>query len=182
MPDIDPNALIILVIMIIGGLKWFLENLKSRKEEDDLESDSEAGNTFADLYEEARRQIQERLNPPSPGRERAERAPSDEYLDPQVFRPVAAAPPPVPGAVPAPPPLPAAPAPFQQKSFRRPQLSAAEKAALKRVQEQARKGAQPGVRQRRPARSHVRQLLSSPTAARDAIILREILSTPRGRM
>ena len=50
---IDPQALIILVVMIIGALRWFMENI--RKKKGDPDEEGQAG--FQDLYEEARRKI-----------------------------------------------------------------------------------------------------------------------------
>lgn len=178
MPDLDPNALIILVIMIVGGLKWLIETIKTVRRPEEDEPDSEG--PFVDLYEETRREIQERF-----GRQEEEPAESSDTspasqreATSSSFHPIAAPPPLVPSKVAAPPPLPPGAVPLKKPV--RPVLSEAEKAALKRVERRGLDSRSQRQRRRAPA-SKVRQLLSSPKAARDAIVLREILGTPRGR-
>lgn len=89
-----------------------------------------------------------------------------------------------------PPPLPPVSAPvrvtppvkktaFALPTVRRPVLTAAEKAALEQV---AKRGGLSTPRRREPsAVSGIRALLSTPQAARQAIVLREILGPPGGR-
>ena len=173
MPDIDPNALIILVIMIIGGLKGMIERIKG-PQENQFEEYEDQGTPFQDLYEEARREIQQRQ-----GYEEHE-----QESRPVIFEPLSQPPP-----APVPPPLPTAakpvkrqpePEPYQLKQVKRQKLTAAEQAALERLQAE---GMQSRRRRRRAAGGNtVRSLLSTPGSARSAIVLREILGPPKGAM
>ncbi len=172
--DIDPNALIILVIMVIGGLRWALARMKNRREGDEGQSQT----PFQDLYEEARHEIQQRQNRHYPSQDEA-REKLGEFGRPLIFEPVSA-PPPVPSA---PPPIPtrsrapaydsSAPPPAVRRT-----LSLAQQAALQRIQSE---GLGARRRSRRSSRNvNVRRLLATPGAARNAIVLREILGPPKG--
>jgi len=176
--DIDPQALIILVIMIIGGLKWAMERMKGAREDEEGETPT----TFEDLYEEARRKIHERQNREYPPAGEVH----EEYEQPTIFEPA-----------PAPPPVPAGPPPLPPGREERPAydysappppvratLSAAEQKALERIQAEGLTGRSRsrsrGRSRQRSGRSQVHRLLASPGAARSAIVLREILGPPKG--
>lgn len=165
----NPQAIILLVFMVIAALKFIGENLKGKKE-DETQS-------LADLYDDSREEILERQQGASPPPPLQKQAPEPlSILDflgaPAGSRPEEepSPPPPLPGTSAA-PPLPSTPKP-------KPTLSAAEKEALKRVEE----GQAGIIRPRRSNRRRpIRELLATPAAARDAIVLREILGPPRGQ-
>lgn len=174
--EIDPNALIILVIMIIGGLKWLVERLRGPQLGDDDE-EWQQPTAFEDLYEEARREILERQG-------RSGQAPQvEEAPRPAIFQPLQEAPP-RPAAAPqesVPPPLPAqarAPQPFKKPSAPR-KLTAAERAAAERFQRSSQSSLRKRGR-RGGIQGSVRDLLATPGSARKAIVLREILGPPKG--
>ena len=60
-------------------------------------------------------------------------------------------------------------------------LSPAEKAALKRIQQQEAEEQVAGLRQGR-RRISVREMLATPSSTRDAIVLSEILGPPKGAL
>lgn len=167
----DPNAIIVLVIMVIGGLKWFFDSFKSSKRDPDEPSED----SYVDLYEETRQQIQERQARQYPSRQEAQQRLEEYAPEPSIFEPVSTLPP----ILSAPPPIPRPARSARPKPTRPPALSSAEQAALKRVQTHGMGG---HSQRKRATRSPVRRLLSSPTAARDAIVLREILGPPKGAM
>ena len=67
----DPNAIIVLVIMVIGGLKWFFDSFKSSKGDPDEPSED----PYVDLYEETRQQTRNAR----PGRIPRGRKPSKDW-------------------------------------------------------------------------------------------------------
>jgi hypothetical protein len=171
--DIDPNALIILVIMIIGALKWAMERLKGAPPAGEGDDDEPA--TFEDLYEEARREIQARQS-------------HQQETRPSLFKALS---PPPPLPAPTPPPLPKKTgaaakhppgrSPYEQKAPARTKLTASERAALERLQKEGMSTLRSRRhRGNRGSHSKVRKLLASPNAARDAVVLREILGPPKG--
>lgn len=161
--EIDARVFIVLAFMVIGAIRWVLERVKGKEDQEGDDS------PFEDLYEEARREIVARQ-----GR------PHEEQASPPPVQQAQRAPAPVPQhravATPsrttsAPPPLPS-----WQKKVTKPNLSAAEKEALARIQQQS------GTSKKKRIRSdgsRVRQMLNSPSAARDAIVLSEILGPPK---
>ena len=167
----DPNAVIVLVIMVIGGLKWLLDNFKSSKGDPDEPSED----SYLDLYEETRQQIQERQNRQYPSEQEAPQRLEEYAPDPGIFEPLSTPP----TILSTPPPIPRPARSARPKPTKPPALSSAEQAAHKRVQAHGMGG---HSRRKRAARSPVRRLLSSPTATRDAIVLREILGPPKGAM
>ncbi|MFP6866637.1 MAG: hypothetical protein VCA35_11890, partial [Roseibacillus sp.] len=94
----DPNAVIVLVIMVIGGLKWFFDNFKSSKGDPDEPSED----SYLDLYEETRQQIQERQNRQYPSEQEAQQRLEEYAPEPSIFEslstppPILSAPPPIP--------------------------------------------------------------------------------------
>jgi hypothetical protein len=166
----NPQAIILLVFMVIAALKFVGENLKGKKQED-------KDQPLAELYDESRQQILERQRADAPPEESAPgQAPRQlsilDFFGPPVESSPSSPPPlPVATATPSPPTPTAPPRP-------NPSLSPAEKAALKRVEEDRSEVARP---RRSIRRRPIRQLLSTPAAARDAIVLGEILGPPKGQ-
>tara|TARA_Y100000766_G_scaffold115298_1_gene99194 strand:- start:1162 stop:1755 length:594 start_codon:yes stop_codon:yes gene_type:complete len=179
----NPQAIFLLVFMAIAFLKFIGKNLKGENGESELENPSDPYD-----YEATREEIlnEQRINgPPTvPSAEQAPRSAPQQLSILDFIVPVDTpapdkqTPPPLPSAnptaasTPDPDPVPAIkPAP-------RPVLSPAETKALESLQKR-RTLARPTQRtlRRRP----IREQLATPSAARDAIILGEILGTPRGQ-
>lgn len=172
--EIEPQAIIILVVMIIGAIRWFLENVRKKSEPEEDET-----SPFEDLYEEARREIQQRQAREYPTEEEMERTLYEGSREAQVVTapPSPAIPPPLPPQLQ--PSITTAPGIDYNSPPSRPtaELSAAEQQALDRWNA----GGTPSSRRRRSrGRSKVRDLLATPSSARDAIVLREILGPPKG--
>ena len=177
-PDINFNLIIVIVFLVMGAIRWVLENLAGKKnpppepqewEEFDYEKEEQAsrGGSIKDLYEEARREILERQNSPAP----------EPVVVPTQRR--ENAPPPLPAKArinrPSPPAAPAAPE--KKKVQRRPvtEQQAKAAAAFEQHSKEDKRAANVAA-----SSSRVRKLLASPTAARDAIVLAEILGKPKG--
>jgi type IV secretory pathway VirB10-like protein len=179
--DIDPQAIILLVFMVIAFLKFVGENLKAKNQQEEEPGDIE------ELYERTREEILDRqrsASPPSGETSPAGRKAPEQLSILDFFTPVSQ-PQPEPSLPSTPPPLPdetsAPPLPEREpvtSPTPKPSLSTAEAAALERIR-QAKN--QPTRSRRTIRRRPIRELLTSPAAARDAIILGEILGTPRGQ-
>lgn len=151
--QLDPQAILVVLMVIFAAIKAFFEKRKNGDAEEVLGEE-----TSPDLYqayeEELARQqrdLQIEISPPTSPPRLSEAVPFSSRE-----------------ATPPPPPLPSAPVP--------PKLSAAEKQALEALK--ARKKA--GVRKaRNSTKSRVYRHLSSPTAAREALLLAEILGPPK---
>ncbi len=162
--DINPNVIIVFVAMIIAGLKALIEK-RNQQNQPPQPEDEEGYEELYDAYEAELVAQRQRLQIP------------------------AAAPPPLPTPAPAqvpataPPPLPT-PTPAQvparaprPRDVELPALSAAEEAALDRF----------NSRSNRPRRkinslstkARLKDHLSSPTSAREALLLAEILGQPK---
>jgi type IV secretory pathway VirB10-like protein len=159
----DPNVIVVLVAVIFAAVKAFLERNQDpgADEGEDFPSAEmrEVDREFDDsAYEdELRRQRQERempspvVVPPKPDRKRVPVSP--------------ATPPPLPGMVP-------------QMGTKRPSLSEAERKALANLKRRSQEKSQ-RKRPRHSTRSRVVRHLSSPTAAREALVLAEVLGRPK---
>ena len=177
--DIDPQAIILLVFMVIAFLKFVGENLKAKNQQEEEPGDIE------ELYERTREEILDRqrsASPPSGETSPAGRKAPEQLSILDFFTPVSQ-PQPEPSLPSTPPPLPdeatAPPLPEPVTSpTPKPSLSTAEAAALERIRQAEN---QPARSRRTIRRRPIRELLTSPAAARDAIILGEILGTPRGQ-
>ena len=167
----NPQAIILLVFMVIAALKFIGENLKGKKQGDDEQP-------LADLYEDSREEILDRQRSASPPPPLQKQAPEQlsilDFFGPPVgSRPEEE----VPSS--APPPLPGSTADTPRPTSKpKPSLSLAEKAALKRAEKARAEAARP---RRSNRRRPIRELLATPAAARDAIVLREILGPPKGQ-
>lgn len=179
--DIDPQAIILLVFMVIAFLKFVGENLKAKNQQEEEPGDIE------ELYERTREEILDRqrsASPPSGETSPAGRKAPEQLSILDFFTPVSQ-PQPEPSLPSTPPPLPdettAPPLPEREpvtSPTPKPSLSTAEAAALERIRQAEN---QPTRSRRTIRRRPIRELLTSPAAARDAIILGEILGTPRGQ-
>ncbi len=179
--DIDPQAIILLVFMVIAFLKFVGENLKAKNQQEEEPGDIE------ELYERTREEILDRqrsASPPSGETSPAGRKAPEQLSILDFFTPVSQ-PQPEPSLPSTPPPLPdetsAPPLPEREPVTTptpKPSLSTAEAAALERIRQAEN---QPTRSRRTIRRRPIRELLTSPAAARDAIILGEILGTPRGQ-
>ena len=165
--DLSPNVIIILVVMVIGGVRWVIEQIKNKNRDPEDERTSE----FEDLYEEARIEILDRQARIQPDPNEVAR----QLETATVFQP-AAVPPPIPVGAAIPPPLRQQPAAQPKKRA----LSAAEKKALANFEALSKKAPTSGRRKRSSVAKHVRQLLSSPSNAQDAIVVADILGPPKG--
>lgn len=151
----DSNVIVILVAVIFAGIKAFLERNQKGADEEVLpdyeleEEDRAAGDQRDYEAEVARRQAEMQIELPAP-------------------RPVVEqSPPPLPGAIPV-------------SKAKKPTLSAAEKKALENLKRRSEQKAKPGRRRSSgPTRSRVIRHLSSPTAAREALVLAEVLGPPK---
>ena len=179
----NPQAIFLLVFMAIAFLKFIGNHLKGGNAE---EAEEELQDSFG--YESAREQIleeQRTSDPPpvptgeQPSRDAPEQLSILDFIVPAETRGTQKS---------APPPLPAVPSRASVKTKTKsipsarpkakPTLSPAEVKAL----EQVRKGQAGVVRRKRPMRRRpIREQLATPTAARDAIILGEILGPPKGQ-
>lgn len=191
MDQIPEQAIFIIVFLIIGAVRWFLENRAgaNRPPADELWEDPDlieraspivpnrGPGGLGELYEQARKEIQERQSsrtapelvtkelrqnqaapplPPSlPGRNApaAAKATASRFSKPSVTTPNA----------------------YDLKKVRRPVLTAAEQQAIVNFEQMGHQRKAPNE-----SNSRVRKLLSNPQAARDAIILSEILNKPKG--
>ena len=162
--DINPNVIIVFVAMIIAGLKALIEKRNQQNQPPQAE-DEEGYEELYDAYE-------------------AELAAQRQQLQiPATAPPALPTPTPVQAPATAPPPLPTpslaqvpARAPQPQK-VRLPTLSAAEEAALDRFNSRSN-----GPRRKTSSlssKTRLRAHLSSPTAAREALLLAEIFGPPK---
>ena len=179
----NPQAIFLLVFMTIAFLKFIGKNLRGENGESELENPTDPYD-----YEATREEIlnEQRINGP-PAVPSAEQAPRSapqqlsilDFIVPvDTPEPEKQIPPPLPSASPTvasttdADPVPAI------KPVPKPALSPAERKALEGLQKRQTL-ARPTQRtlRRRP----IREQLATPSAARDAIILGEILGTPKGQ-
>lgn len=158
--QLDPQAILVVLMVIFAAIKAFFEKRKNGDAE--KVRGEETGPDLYQAYEEElarqQRDLQIEISPPT-----------SPPTSPQT------SPPPLSEAVPfssrkatPQPPLPSAPV--------RPKLSAAEKQALESLKARTKKS----VRKARDStKSRVYRHLSSPTAAREALLLAEILGPPK---
>ena len=148
-----------ILMVLFAGIKSLMEKIKSQQGES---SDSEETDydPMAEFYEETSRQLHEQR---------------ETVLSRQQGF-VEASPPPLPPVYVAP-----APAPVKRPQIKKPTLSALEQEALKNLQKQ--KVKEPLRKRPRlgTARARALRVLSSPSAARDAVVLSEILGPPKGQ-
>jgi hypothetical protein len=168
MDKIDGQIIMLILFVVVSGIKWFVEQIKQRNIHPHETSES-----LEDIYEEFREEIRERQ---TEVRHPQDTHPShhEEFAQPHSTPPPL---PPTRAYQPAyqPPPTPSTPPTFQ---VHQPKLTAQEKAALANLQMRS------NVKTKRhfPNNKHnsLRKLLASPQSARQAIILHEVLGTPKG--
>ncbi|MGY8647817.1 MAG: hypothetical protein ACKVLL_10730 [Verrucomicrobiales bacterium] len=153
----DGQVIVVILMVLFAGIKSLMEKIKSQQGES---SDSEETDydPMAEFYEETSRQLREQRE--------------TVLLRQQGF--VEDSPPPL-------PPVYVAPAPVKRPQIKKPTLSALEQEALKNLQKQ--KVKEPLRKRPRlgTARARALRVLSSPSAARDAVVLSEILGPPKGQ-
>lgn len=147
----DSNVIVVLVAVIFAAIKAFLE--RGNKADD---GEGTIGEELLEQYEEELRRQQMEME----AREAAERQ-----------RPAASSPPSIPETF-------SVPMTHREGSKpHRPKLTAAEKKALENFQRRSRSS------EKRPSpgstKSRVYRHLSSPTAAREALVLAEVLGPPK---
>ena len=167
MEDIDGRIIMLILFVVISGVKWFIENVKNRGQQPHETSES-LEEIYDDFREEIRKRQTEVKHPQE--REPQERHPQDIFT-PHHHEFGQQSPPPLPTEIEyKPEPVP------QSREIRKPQLSLQEKAALANLKKQAATAKRARSNQATPT---LRQLLSSPKSARQAIVLREVLGKPR---
>jgi hypothetical protein len=150
--ELDPQAILVLLMVIFAAIKAFFE--KRKKDDSEVALGEETDPDLYQAYEEElarqRNDLQIEISPPTSPSPLSEAVPfSGKKVTP-------------------PPPLPAEPV--------LPKLSAAEKKALKALEARTKKVAR---KARDTTKSRVYRHLSSPTAAREALLLAEILGPPK---
>ena len=150
--QLDPQAILVLLMVIFAAIKAFFEKRKKGDGKEILgeETDPDLYQAYEEELARQRRDLQIEISPPTSPPPLSEAVPfSSKKVTP-------------------PPPLPSTPV--------IPKLSIAEKQALEALK--ARKMA--SVRKaRNSTKSRVYRHLSSPTAAREALLLAEILGPPK---
>ena len=184
--DFNFNIVVVIVFLIMGAMRWVLENVNKSKKQNPRHPQSDSryeefsgyptqrSDSLEDLYEETRREILERQN---------RHIPKPEVIAEKLnkYRTPPTAPPPLPTKTQVQEPL------VEAISFRasslpevqRPSLSQEEQKALASFQENSSSRTKKSVRAT-SEKSRVRELLASPSASRDAIVLAEILNPPKG--
>ncbi|NWK56047.1 hypothetical protein HW115_10525 [Verrucomicrobiaceae bacterium N1E253] len=156
--EFDGQLIFLLLFVLISGIKWFVEQVKNKGQKPhDVSEDLE------EIYDDFREQIRRRQT--------ELQDPIEEQVPHHARENT---PPPLPVAAPVqqeyiPDPLP------QVRKVKRPQLSAAEQAALANLQQRSRSGRNT----RSKGQQNIRDLLSSPQSAQQAILLHEILGKPK---
>lgn len=180
--------IIVIVFLVIGAIRWVINNLLGKNQASESEQWDESGagerpqkSSLEDLYEEARREILDRQNHNSPQQEvvaeklRDYRSPVTP--PPPVPRPSANRPPPLASATRAQVAYsrPATPPPIAKTKPR--QLTEAEREAAAAFEQNS---PHKKRKTRRSDGQSVRQQLANPKAARQAVILTELLGSPKG--
>jgi hypothetical protein len=153
----DGQVIAVILMVLFAGIKALMEKIRGQQEgsNDTEEADYDPMEEF---YEEHARQAHEQ-------REAV-------LLQQQGF------------VEPSPPPLPAvyvAPTPVKRPQIKKPTLSSLELQALKNIQQTQIKKPKNRFETLGTAKARARRILASPTAARDAVILSEILGPPRSQ-
>ena len=166
---VDGQVIIVIIALIGAAIKAIIEKVQAAKNPGRDFPEHEGEDYSDDAFEAYREEIvarQTQLQEPTP---------------PPLPVPTPPSLPPVKGTRPPTPLPPAASGRVPLPIVRKPVLSTAEKAALQRVSESG--SLSPRQRRRESSGSNkgIRALLSTPQAARQAIILREVLGPPGGR-
>lgn len=165
--SIEPQVVIAILFLLFSGVKWLFDK---NKKGDDGESSG-----LEDIYEQYREEIRKRqttTQQPSPPQLTAQ---------PQVAaKKPAGTPPPLPATEAVETTMATISAYTEKMTKPRPQLTKAERDALKRVQDQ--KTVLASKSRKRSSASNMSRyssMLSSPSSAKDAIVLSEILGPPK---
>lgn len=181
--DFNFNAIIVIVFLLIGAVRWVIENFGKKNQPTERELWEEQNHeerpdynqpkksSLEDLYEEARREILERQNQPTPPPEVLQERRNNSRTTPP--------PPPLPNKAPVvrrPPELKTS-KPATPPKVKRQTLSDEEKKAAAAFEKHS---SQKKNKSSNPSGSKVRDLLKTSSAARDAVLLTEILGRPKG--
>ena len=179
----NPQAIFLLVFMAIAFLKFIGKKLKGENNEENSEQAQEPLE-----YESVRQQILEEQRSvdaaPVPSAEQPSRNAPDQlsildFIVPSDTRkPTNSSPPPLPASQPATPRKTDTGPSAVRQAAAKPSLTPAEARALENLRKRR---VDPPIAKRSPSRRSIRQQLAGPAAARDAIILGEILGPPRGQ-
>jgi hypothetical protein len=184
---IPEEAIFVIVFLVIGAIRWIAENIAKKNsgpqhgewdEEEGYHPGGSTAHSLEDLYEKARQEIRQRQSGPA----------TPEQVREKLHEYQASAPPPLPPAQPTPPKIQKTPAPsiennpYQLKKVDRPKLTAEQKRALANYEKHTKQSQETpsGDAARTASGVRIREMLQSPQAARDAIILSEILGKPKG--
>ncbi|MDB4703817.1 hypothetical protein OAF26_01715 [Akkermansiaceae bacterium] len=150
--ELDPQAILVLLMVIFAAIKAFFEKRKKGDGEVVLgeETDPDLYQAYEEELARQRSDLQLEISPPTSPPPLSE---ADPFSSKKATPPT---------------PLPAEPV--------LPKLSAAEKQALKALEARTKKVAR---KARDTTKSRVYRHLSSPTAAREALLLAEILGPPK---
>ncbi len=157
--SIDGQVIVVILMVLFAGAKALIEKLQNKGAAPaELQEEDYEGYEVEEDYDEYARQLREQR---------------EEILRRQQE---AAAPPPLPSSVP--PPVAGQPEVYVPQKVRKANLSKAEQEALANFQ----RGTPRKTRSNEiiTARTRARRVLASPYAARDAIVLSEILGPPKG--
>jgi len=176
-PEDGFGFIVIVVFLVVGALRWFFSNILNRSQpsqnwdqEYNEQQPVHEQTSLSDLYEQARAEILER---------QGQMAADPEEVARQVGPNPGQRPAPPAARINTPPPLPAGSKPEPKISLsppRPPQLSAKEKEALTSFRKNEQRQTKGASKQKMSAK----ELLASPSAARNAVILAEILGPPKG--
>ena len=158
----DGRIIMLILFVVISGAKWFIENVKNRGQQPHETSES-----LEEIYDDFREEIRQRQTEVKHPEERHRQ----DIFTPHHHEFGQQSPPPLPTE----PEYKPEPAP-KPREIRKRQLSLQEKAALANLQNRASSTKRTRSNQATPT---LRQLLSSPQSARQAIVLREVLGKPR---
>lgn len=161
--EIPEQLIFVVVMLVIAAIKAMGEKFGKKPESAYEEhQEHEEDHSVENDYEEYARQLRER---------------QAEILARQQQTQQTTPPPPLPNAAPV-----VFEKPYTPPVVKKPKLSAAEQKALENFQKDSSKPSRRiSTTIGGTARARARRVLSSPTAARDAIVLSEILGPPKGQ-
>ena len=160
MEDFDFRVIVLILFLVVSALQWVGKRFKGNAQNPDSE-EPQSSSSLADIYEQYREQIRD----------------EQTTLQTERVQEVAkATPPPIPQ--PSTPKAQPLAAPMQQSfSSSKPQLTKAQREAAERFENLTKSGKQ--AQTTSDANATIRALLSSPSSAKQAVILTEILSKPK---
>lgn len=159
--EIPEQIIFVVVMLVIAAIKALGEKFGKKEQQTYEEYPEYEENTIQTDYDEYARQLRER---------------QAEIIARQTAQAALDAPPPLPFSTPA-----VIEKPYVAPIVKKPTLSAAEQQALENFQSGSFSKRKKFRISATTARARARKVLSSPYAARDAIVLSEILGPPKGQ-